>query len=311
MSGTSHARPEPAKPALPRIVHLDSGSEMRGGQWQALGLHEGLLARGVESLLLARAGSPLLQAARERALPMAALSLRRVWLESKRNTILHAHDAASHTMAALAGARRLVVSRRVAFPVKQGLLSRWKYARACLFLAVSEVVREELTRAGIPPERIRVVYDGVTPLPPPAERRDIVALESGDPGKCNSLLREAAASGGFSVTFSRDLPAAFQSAKLFLYLSRAEGLGSAALLAMSAGIPVVVSRIPALAEVVEDGKTGLLVDNEASAVAAAVNLLLADGALAARLGQAGRASVEARFRMDQMVENTLAAYQSL
>ncbi|MCC6264001.1 MAG: glycosyltransferase family 4 protein [Bryobacterales bacterium] len=311
MSGTPHAHPKPGKSALPRIVHLDSGREMRGGQWQALGLHEGLLALGVDSLLLAPRGSPLEWAARERSMPVATLCLRRVWLESRRNTILHAHDAASHTMAALSGARRLVVSRRVVFPPKQGLLSRWKYARATLFLAVSAVVREELVRAGIPPERIRVVYDGVEPLPPPLEHCDIVALESGDPGKCNALARAAAAMGGFPVSFSRDLPKAFRAAKLFLYLSRAEGLGSAALLAMSAGIPVVVSRIPALAEVVEDGKTGLLVDNEASAVAAAVNLLLRDGALAGRLGQAGRASVEAHFRMDRMVENTLAAYQSL
>lgn len=284
---------------------------MRGGQWQALGLHEGLLARGVDSLLLASAGSPLERAARERSLPVAALSLRRVWRESRPDAILHAHDAASHTMAALAGARKLVVSRRVVFPVKPGILSRWKYGRASLFLAISNTVRGELIRAGISPDRIRVVYDGVEPLPSPSERRDIVALESGDPGKCNDLLRAAAEIGEFQLCFSRDLPAAFQHAKLFLYLSRAEGLGSAALLAMSAGIPVVTSRIPALAEVVEDRKTGLLVDNDASAVAAAVEILLRDGDLGERLGQAGRASVEARFRMEHMVENTLAAYQSL
>jgi hypothetical protein len=214
-------------------------------------------------------------------------------------------------MAALAGARRLVVSRRVAFAVKQGPLSRWKYGRVALFLAVSNTVRTELLRAGIRPQRIRLVYDGVESLPLPSERRDVVALESDDPGKCGDLVRASAAMGGFTVRFSRDLPAAFQNAKLFLYLSRAEGLGSAALLAMSAGIPVVASRIPALAEVVEDGQTGLLVDNNAAAVAAAVETLLRSDALGERLGLAGRASVEARFCMEHMVENTLAAYQSL
>ncbi|MDZ7640146.1 MAG: glycosyltransferase family 4 protein [Bryobacterales bacterium] len=293
-----------------RVVHLDAGREMRGGQWQALALHEGLLARGERSLLLAREESPLAKAARERALPMEPLSLGRVWREG-RDAILHAHDAASHRMAAIAGARRLVVSRRVVFPVKRGFLSRWKYRRAALFLAVSEQVRGELLRAGVPMERIRVVYDGVEALPLPRERRDVVALDSDDPGKCGDLIRVAASLGGFPVSFHGDLPSAFAQAKIFVYLSRAEGLGSAALLAMSAGIPVVASRLPALAEIVEHRKTGLLVDNEAAAVAEAVRTLLSDDSLCESLGQAGRDAVEARFSVDHMVENTLAAYQSL
>ena len=311
MEGAERLHAERGGAAIGRVIHLDSGREMRGGQWQALALHEGLLTRGVDSLLLARADAPLARAARERSLPVAALSLRRVRLESRAGAILHAHDAASHTLAALSGARKVVVSRRVAFPVKSGLLSRWKYGRVSLFLAVSETVRGELLRAGIGPERIRVVYDGVEPLPAPRERRDIVALASDDPGKCQALVQAAATMGGFPISFSRDLPQAFQTARLFLYLSRAEGLGSAALLAMSAGIPVVASRIPGLAEVVEDGKTGLLVDNDPSTVAAAVERLLGDDDLRARMGQAGRAAVEARFRMENMVENTLLAYQSL
>lgn len=292
-----------------RVLHLDSGRSMRGGQWQALALHEGLLQRGVESLLLARAGSELEREALARRLPVMPLRFGTIW--QRRTWIVHAHDAATHTMAALAGAQRLVVSRRVAFPVKRGALSRWKYARATLFLAVSETVREELLRAAVPAERVRVVYDGVAMLPRPVERRDIVALQSDDPGKCNALLREAARIGGFSLSFSQDLPRAFQHAKLFVYLSTAEGLGSAALLAMSAGIPVVASRIPALAEVVEHGKTGLLVDNEAAAVAEAVRQFTGADAFCVTLGEAGRRAVESKFRIEHMVENTLAAYHSL
>ena len=46
-------------------------------------------------------------------------------------------------------------------------------------------------------------------------------------------------------------------------------------------------------------------------VAQAVRSLVADEALCETLGCAGLQRVESRFRMDHMVENTLAAYQSL
>jgi hypothetical protein len=46
-----------------RVLHLDMGKTMRGGQWQALRLIQGLAAVGAESTLLARSSSPLFAAA--------------------------------------------------------------------------------------------------------------------------------------------------------------------------------------------------------------------------------------------------------
>lgn len=43
-----------------RILHLDSGRDMRGGQWQVLRLHAGLVRRGHKSVLAALADAPLL-----------------------------------------------------------------------------------------------------------------------------------------------------------------------------------------------------------------------------------------------------------
>jgi hypothetical protein len=102
---------------LMRILHLDSGAEMRGGQWQVLRLIEGLGAAGHESTLLARGGSPLYVEARNRGIDVSAWSYLSVARRSGEADIVHAHDARSHTAAAWVAAHRLVVSRRVAFLV--------------------------------------------------------------------------------------------------------------------------------------------------------------------------------------------------
>src|SRR4029077_5855594 len=98
----------PETPRLMRVLHLDSGAEMRGGQWQVLRLIEGLGASGHESTLLARGGSPLYGEARRRGIDVKGWSYLSVSRRSGQADILHAHDARSHTAAALAAPDRLV-----------------------------------------------------------------------------------------------------------------------------------------------------------------------------------------------------------
>ncbi len=173
------ATPEP----LMRILHLDSGREMRGGQWQALRLHRGLLAAGHESLLLARAGSPLLDVAARENLPCEALRPLRLGLLSRGFDLVHAHDARSHTLGAAFARATLVVSRRVAFPVGDSRVSRWKYRRPALFIAVSCHVASRLRDAGVDEARIAVVYDGVPVPSEPAQRRRYSGALHARPGK--------------------------------------------------------------------------------------------------------------------------------
>jgi glycosyltransferase EpsF len=93
-----------------------------------------------------------------------------------------------------------------------------------------------------------------------------------------------------------DVPYILTRSDLFLFPSWLEGLGVAALEASAAAIPVVASNIPAIAEAIEHGSTGLLIDpNNNSAMADAVICLLEDKALATRLGCAGRNRVSERF----------------
>jgi glycosyltransferase involved in cell wall biosynthesis len=70
--------------------------------------------------------------------------------------------------------------------------------------------------------------------------------------------------------------------------------GMKALLYMSVGVPVVASPVGAATDIIEDGRNGLLCRTEDEWLSA-LERLVGDSALRRRLGQAGRATVEARY----------------
>jgi hypothetical protein len=288
-----------------RILHIDSGRELRGGQHQLLLLIEGLRRHRVDVRLLARAGSPLLREARERGFDASSLGWLALREASAHCDLVHCHDSRTHTMAWLASRAPFVVARRVAYPVQSTLISRKKYGAARCFLSISPAATRELLAAGVSPERIALVPDGVD-VPPFTSSRtgSIVALDSGDPGKCGALLHALPQ----RIEFTRDLTLAFRSARMFVYASQLEGLGSAALLAMAYGVPVVASNVTGLRETVTHDITGLLADNTVDAFERAIVRLEHDHALAGRLAAAGRAEVEINYSAGRMVERTLACY---
>jgi hypothetical protein len=293
-----------------RILHIDSGTEMRGGQWQALRLIEGLRARGHESVLLARHGAPLFEQARKRGVDVHAVNLLSVRQSSRTAAITHAHDARSHTRAALAAPTRLVVSRRVAFAVQRNLLSRLKYNHATHYIAVSDFVRKTLLAAGIAPSRISMVYDGV-PMLPVSHGCEIIVPESQDQRKGMALAIDGVKLAGVNPLVSHDLEADLARAGIFVYITESEGLGSAVLLAMAAGVPVIASHVGGLVEIVEHERTGLLTENSAEAIATAVRRLRGDRALAQSVAAEARRRVEQRFSVDRMVMDTIAVYEAL
>lgn len=281
-----------------KTLHIDTGREMRGGQWQALYLVERLR----DATLLARAGSPLLHEARARHLDVQELTFPLLARLARQVDVIHAHDARAHTMSALAGGAPLMVSRRVGFPVRQSMASRWKYGRASCYVAVSKFVAARLAEAGVPDQKIRVVYDGV-PLPAQStlEPGRVVALA----GKGAEVLRTV----GAPIHFTSDLWHDLSTASVFVYVSEMEGLGSAALAAMAAGVPVIASGVGGLPEIVGHECTGLVVSD--TEIAGALRRLLDDPAGAAEMGRRGRMMVQRKFSVDAMVEGTLAAYQGV
>lgn len=296
-----------------RVLQIDSGHEMRGGQWQVLYLLGGLRDAGCETVLLAPARSPLHQKAREAGIEVAAMSPARLARWAHRFDLIHAHDARSHSLAALAArGRPVVVSRRVAFGVRGGLVSNWKYRRPALFLAVSEFVAGRLRERGIEPGRIRVVYDAVPTVPAGAgERVGVLAVETSDRQKGSRLAELAARQAGVELKFSSNLAEDLQEAGIFVYLTHEEGLGSAILLAMMAGTPVIASRVGGIPELVRHESTGLLTGNEVASVAAAIGRLMREPALGSALALRAREMVERRFTISRMTAATLEAYREV
>ncbi len=173
-----------------RLLALDLGPGMRGGQRQSALLLAGLATRGHVLRLLARRGAPLSSAARaagietaevpagSEASPALLLAVARE-ARSFRPGIVYAGDARGHGAAVFsraASAVPLVVHRRVVFPPGQGPLSRLKYRAAARYLAVSRAVAEALEAAGVAAGRVAIVPDGLpadafrenmAPAPPP------------------------------------------------------------------------------------------------------------------------------------------------
>ena len=97
---------------------------------------------------------------------------------------------------------------------------------------------------------------------------------------------------------------------VFALSSISEGLPMAMLEAMSAGLPVISTRVGDIPEVVADGRTGRLVPegNEAALTAVLTELRSSPGERQ-RLGAAARARVAERYSRGAMVDDYLGAYR--
>jgi glycosyltransferase involved in cell wall biosynthesis len=81
---------------------------------------------------------------------------------------------------------------------------------------------------------------------------------------------------------------------------------------MACGLPVISTPVGSIGEIVQDGDTGRLVPPEdAPALAAAIESLLADPALRARLGTNARAAALQRFGEDRMVERMIDVFTAV
>jgi glycosyltransferase involved in cell wall biosynthesis len=141
--------------------------------------------------------------------------------------------------------------------------------------------------------------------PVAAARTDVhlVLVGSGD-GQSLSVEDELRARGARPplagrVVFSGrvdDVSEWVRAADVFAFPSLFEGLGISLVEALACGLPAIGSRTGGIVDVIDDGRTGLLVPpGDAAALESALRRLLDDPAARDEMGRAGRGDVLARF----------------
>jgi colanic acid/amylovoran biosynthesis glycosyltransferase len=138
-------------------------------------------------------------------------------------------------------------------------------------------------------------------------------LELAGTGPLRGPLEQAAARNGVAVVFHGALPherirALYRRATVFSLpcviasSGDRDGLPTSVLEAMASGVPVVTTAVNGLEEAVLHERTGLVVpEHDPAALAAALERVLSDPELGARLARAARAHVEQNFSLERSV----------
>jgi glycosyltransferase involved in cell wall biosynthesis len=167
----------------------------------------------------------------------------------------------------------------------------------------------------VPHKGVDVILQAMTALPP-----DVVLLVVGSGPWLTRLvglarrLRVSDRIRFCSRVTDDDLPRYLSLADVFVFPSqnRLEGFGLAVAEAMAVGLPVVITDMPGVREVIEPGHEGLLAEPLlADDLAAKVKVLLDDPALARRMGAAGRRRAEERYGLSTVVRRLVSLYADL
>src|SRR6185295_470395 len=111
--------------------------------------------------------------------------------------------------------------------------------------------------------------------------------------------------------YEPDVAARLKEADIFVLPSRSEAFPNAILEAMSAGLPIVASAVGGIVELVQEGRTGLLVTpGDPHALAHGLCRLMTDRALGARLGRTACQEVQGRYSFERMTSAFEAIYIS-
>ncbi len=308
MIGSGHNR-------LLKILHIDPEKNWGGGETQVFGLLDYLARQGHRNDLLTHPYGQLWQQSQKLSVRRFPLVVRNDWdvrpvpkirrlIRAEKYDVVHFHTKRAHALSPWLPhgqeRPRYVVTRRMDYPQGNNWYTHYLYNRGVdAVIAISRPIADVLMRAGVKPERLRVIHSGIDAARFAGAQRASesdaamigtvahlearkghrylleaarilkergcrfkLALAGDGPLKpaLEDMVRSLAL--GEEVTFFgfvSDVPKFLAAIDIFVLPSLYEGLGVAALEAMAAGKAVVASRVGGLADLVDDSKTGFLV----------------------------------------------------
>jgi glycosyltransferase involved in cell wall biosynthesis len=152
---------------------------------------------------------------------------------------------------------------------------------------------------------------GVVPVP-------VVFVVAGpdDDAKADAITASdratAEANGVRLLGFRHDVERLYHAMDVYVLASHREGFPRSAMEASASGLPIVATDIRGCRQVVDHGRTGLLVPpRDPAGLAAAITRLATDATLRLALGRAGQDKAIDQFDQQAVIDRTLAVYQSL
>lgn len=257
---------------------------------------------------------------------------------SKKVGVVHTHNSAAHLYGAvggkLAGVKVLHTEhgKNIAAAARSFRVNRWAGGFTDLTVAVSEKIAHEAVRyEGVASDRLIVVANGICvdrfDLPRSTAGRRIgtvgrlveeknhrLLLRAVEPIAGAELVivgdgplrRELECQAGPSVRFlgqRADVAALLAGFDVFVLPSSTEGMSIALLEAMAAGCPIVATAVGGNTELIQHEVTGLIVPpDDQVALQSAIERLLSDGVLAARLGKSARETSRQRYSVTAMTQ---------
>jgi glycosyltransferase involved in cell wall biosynthesis len=220
------------------------------------------------------------------------------------------------------------------------LFERALWSTATLFTPWSQWAADSLRRQGVPDNRIRVLPPGVDLdlwLPCRSPRRssderlrllfvggdfvrkggdillDVLRTRFADRCELDIVTRETVPfTAGVRVhkmeANSKELMDLYAAADMFVLPSRAECFGIATIEALASGLPVIASDSGGAHDIVDEGKSGWLIDPTPAALTVALERALEHRAVLPHMGSEGRRRAENRFngrRNDKLVVELL------
>jgi glycosyltransferase involved in cell wall biosynthesis len=172
LSGSGHTR-------LLKILHIDPERGWGGGEAQVLGLLIYLAAKGHQNDLLTHPTGPLFARCQDRNITTLPLKVRndldvrhvpalRRLIRNGNYDIVHLHTKRAHALSLWlprCGNRlKWVVTRRMDYPEAKSWYTNYLYNRRVDgVVAISRTIKDLLIRAGVKPEKIRLINSGIDP----------------------------------------------------------------------------------------------------------------------------------------------------